>query len=75
VALWRRYGYSEERFSGVLSDHWHIIKALDENDVAGTGTLVGAHVIKARRQLLDAIRQCRHQDVGNDQAATTGAAA
>jgi DNA-binding GntR family transcriptional regulator len=57
AALWKRYGYSEGRFSGVLNDHWHILKALDQGDAVGIGLLVGAHVLKARDNLLEVIRQ------------------
>jgi DNA-binding GntR family transcriptional regulator len=57
AALWKHYGYSESRFPAVINDHWHIIKALDNADVVGVGFLVGAHVLKARENLLEAVRR------------------
>ena len=55
AALWKRYGYSEGRFPGMLNDHWHIIRALDARDVVGVGLLIGAHVVKARDNILDVV--------------------
>jgi DNA-binding GntR family transcriptional regulator len=63
AALWKHYGYSESRFPGVLNDHWHIIKALDQGDVVGVGFLVGAHVLKARDNILEVVlRRSRNGD-------------
>lgn len=50
--LWSRVGYGPERFAGVVSDHRHLIKALSANDVEAAAVLMGAHVIKAKYELL-----------------------
>jgi DNA-binding GntR family transcriptional regulator len=53
AALWQRYGYGSERFAGVASDHRHLIKCLRNNDAEGAAVLMGAHVLKARQELLE----------------------
>jgi DNA-binding GntR family transcriptional regulator len=53
AALWQRYGYGSERFAGVASDHRHLIKCFCNNDAEGAAVLMGAHVLKARQELLD----------------------
>jgi DNA-binding GntR family transcriptional regulator len=53
AALWQRYGYGSERFTGVASDHRHLIKCFRENDSEGAAVLMGAHVLKACQELLD----------------------
>lgn len=52
VALWQRVGFAPERYVGVVSDHRHLLRALQRNDVDAAGTLMGAHVIKAKFDLL-----------------------
>ena len=52
-ALWQRVGYVPERFPGVVSDHRHLLRALRRGDVDAAGILMGAHVIKAKFDLLD----------------------
>lgn len=51
-ALWQRIGYAPERYSGVINDHRHLLRALRQKDVDAAGTLMGAHVIKAKFDLL-----------------------
>ena len=51
-ALWQRVGYGPERYPGVVSDHRHLLRALHRGDVDAAGTLMGAHVIKAKFDLL-----------------------
>jgi DNA-binding GntR family transcriptional regulator len=51
-ALWRRVGYGKERFAGVASDHRHMIRAVRARDAEAVGILMGAHVIKAKYELL-----------------------
>ncbi|MDE2514872.1 MAG: GntR family transcriptional regulator [Rhodospirillales bacterium] len=51
-ALWRQVGYGPERLAGVANDHRHLIRALAERDAEAAGMLMGAHVIKARNELL-----------------------
>ena len=52
-ALWQRVGFAPERYAGVVSDHRHLLRALRRADVEAAGTLMGAHVIKAKHDLLD----------------------
>jgi len=52
AALWRRYGFGPERFAGVASDHRHLIRALETHDGEAASVIMGAHVIKARQELL-----------------------
>ncbi|SIO72304.1 transcriptional regulator, GntR family [Burkholderia sp. GAS332] len=52
AALWHRFDYGAERFHGVINDHRHLINAIAERDVEAAGTLMSAHVIKARHTLL-----------------------
>jgi DNA-binding GntR family transcriptional regulator len=55
AALWQRVGYGPERYPGVISDHQHLLRALARGDVDAAGTLMGAHVIKAKSDLLSRI--------------------
>jgi DNA-binding GntR family transcriptional regulator len=55
-ALWRAHGYAEQRFSGVSSDHLNLIRALEAHDSEAAGTIMAAHVIKAKYNLLAAMR-------------------
>lgn len=56
AALWQRVDYGAERFQGVVNDHRHLINAIAERDVEAAGTLMGAHVIKARHTLLERLQ-------------------
>ena len=51
-ALLRRYGYSEDRFQRVVDDHQHIIRAIERQDSASAAALMGAHIEKAKNNLL-----------------------
>jgi DNA-binding GntR family transcriptional regulator len=53
--LWGRVGYGPERFDGMISDHRHLVHALATSDVEAAGVLMGAHVVKAKYELLDRI--------------------
>lgn len=59
AALWQRYGYGPDRFSGVASDHRHLIKYLRTNDAEGAAVMMGAHVLKARQELLERMAESR----------------
>jgi DNA-binding GntR family transcriptional regulator len=50
--LWARVGFVAERYAGVVNDHRHLLRALSANDVEAAGVLMGAHVIKAKHELL-----------------------
>ena len=64
AALWQRYGYGPERFSGVASDHRHLIRHLRSNDSEGAAILMGAHVLKARQELLERMSERQPETVG-----------
>lgn len=51
-ALLRRYGHGEERFQRVIDDHQHIIYSIERRDAAGAAALMGAHIEKAKNNLL-----------------------
>jgi DNA-binding GntR family transcriptional regulator len=57
TALWQHVGYGPERYAGVASDHRHLLHALRRGDVDAAGTLMGAHVIKAKFELLARMAQ------------------
>lgn len=56
AALWRYYGYEEDRFEGVVNDHRHLIRALSDSDADAAAVIMHAHVVKARQNLLDRVR-------------------
>nr|WP_257215083.1 GntR family transcriptional regulator [Sphingomonas sp. R-74633] len=58
-ALWQRVGYAPERYTNVVSDHRHLLHAFRRNDVDAAGTLMGAHVIKAKFDLLNRLEVLR----------------
>ncbi len=51
-ALLRRYGYGENRFPRVIDDHRHIIHSITRRDAAAAAALMGAHIEKAKNNLL-----------------------
>lgn len=55
-ALWRTYGYGTERYSGVISDHRHLIGAIASRDADASGAIMAAHVVKAKQELLERMR-------------------
>lgn len=64
-ALWHRYGYGPSRFAGVENDHLNILRALARNDGDAAATLVKAHNLKAKFELLERVG---HEDGKLDQA-------
>lgn len=50
--LWDHYGHAPDRFPGVISDHRALIAALTTRSSDDAATLMRAHVIKAKYQLL-----------------------
>lgn len=52
ASLWKKIGYGEERYRGVIHDHQAIIQAFRFNDSEAAATLMGAHVTKAKYELL-----------------------
>src|SRR5690606_54343 len=57
AALWQRYGNVEERIAGVVEDHRHLIRAIEIRDAAGASILMGAHIEKAKQDLLRRMEQ------------------
>lgn len=55
AALWRRYGYAEDRFAGVSSDHLNLLRALASHDPHAASVIMAAHVVKAKYDLLAAM--------------------
>jgi DNA-binding GntR family transcriptional regulator len=56
AALWRHYGYGQDRFTGVANDHRHLIQAMAAHDQEAAAVLMGAHATKAKLTLLARIR-------------------
>jgi DNA-binding GntR family transcriptional regulator len=52
AALWRRYGYNVERFHVVVSDHRQMVRAIARRDATSAMVLMGAHIEKAKHDLL-----------------------
>ena len=56
AALWRHYGYGQDRFTGVANDHQNLIQALAAHDQEAAAMIMGAHASKAKLALLARIR-------------------
>jgi DNA-binding GntR family transcriptional regulator len=56
AALWRHYGYGQDRFTGVANDHRNLINALSVHDQEAAAMIMGAHATKAKLALLARIR-------------------
>lgn len=56
AALWRHYGYGQDRFTGVANDHQNLIQALAAHDQEAAAMIMGAHATKAKLALLARIR-------------------
>lgn len=56
AALWRQYGYGQDRFTGVANDHQNLIQALAAHDQEAAAMIMGAHATKAKLALLTRIR-------------------
>jgi len=51
-ALLKRYGYGDERFQRVIEEHQHLILAIERRDGHAAGVLMGAHIERAKNNLL-----------------------
>jgi DNA-binding GntR family transcriptional regulator len=51
-ALLKRYGYGDERFPRVIEEHQHLIDAIERQDGHSASLLMGAHIEKAKNNLL-----------------------
>lgn len=52
AALWNRVGNPPARFQSVVDDHRHLIVAIERRDAMGAAALMGAHIEKAKQDLL-----------------------
>jgi len=52
AALWQQYGYNAERFHVVIDDHRQMIRAIQRRDGAAASILMGAHIERAKHDLL-----------------------
>ena len=52
AALWNEVGNPPARFQSVIDDHRHLIVAIERRDGAAAAALMGAHIEKARQDLL-----------------------
>ena len=52
AALLKRYGYGDDRFQRVIEEHQHLIQAIERRDGHSAATLMGAHIEKAKNNLL-----------------------
>ena len=52
AALLKRYGYGDDRFQRVIEEHQHLIQAIERRDAHSAATLMGAHIEKAKNNLL-----------------------
>ena len=59
TALIRQFGFPATRYPGVISDHRHIIAALHDRDGEAASTLITAHAIKGRHDLVAAMASAR----------------
>lgn len=66
ATLWRKYGYDEERFQGVVNDHRQIISAFEQNDTRAAEFIMAAHVHKSKLDLVRAMKSSvSKSDPGN----------
>jgi len=52
ASMWKQYGYREERFVGVISDHRQLIEAVEKMDGPAAAAIMHAHVIKSKYDIL-----------------------
>ena len=52
AALLKRYGYGDDRFQRVIEEHQHLIQAIERRDGHSAALLMGAHIEKAKNNLL-----------------------
>jgi DNA-binding GntR family transcriptional regulator len=53
TALWGRAGYGPERVAVVISDHRYLIRAFESKDADAASAIMGAHLAKAKCELLE----------------------
>ena len=65
AALWQRHGYDEGRFGRVIDDHRHIMRAIERRDATSAAMLMGAHIEKAKHDLLARMAAAPQPDIGS----------
>jgi DNA-binding GntR family transcriptional regulator len=63
TALWQRVSYAPERFPAVVNDHRYLLRALALGDSEAAATLMGAHMIKAKFELLERMKALKVGEV------------
>lgn len=53
AALWQQLGVEEGRFSVVIDDHRQLIRAIERSDATSAALFMGAHIERAKHDLLD----------------------
>jgi DNA-binding GntR family transcriptional regulator len=66
AALWQRFGYDEGRFHGVIDDHRHLMRAIERRDATSAAMIMGAHIEKAKHDLLQRMTTDPQPDIGKD---------
>jgi len=62
AALLKRYGYGDDRFARVIEEHQQLVQAIDRGDGYAASVLMGAHIEKAKQNLLE--RSARETKAG-----------
>ena len=57
AALLKRYGYGDDRFQRVIEEHQHLIQAIERRDAHSAALLMGAHIEKAKNNLLKRVAE------------------
>jgi DNA-binding GntR family transcriptional regulator len=57
AALLKRYGYGDDRFQRVIDEHQHLIQAIERGDGHSAALLMGAHIEKAKNNLLKRVAE------------------
>ena len=52
AALLKRYGYGDDRFQRVIDEHQQLIQAIERRDGHSASLLMGAHIEKAKNNLM-----------------------
>jgi DNA-binding GntR family transcriptional regulator len=64
AALLKRYGYGDERFQRVIEEHQHLIRAIERRDGHSAALLMGAHIEKAKNNLLARAAEDARREAG-----------
>ena len=62
AALLKRYGYGDHRFQRVIEEHQHLIQAIERRDAHSAALLMGAHIEKAKNNMLKRVAENARTD-------------